>query len=153
MKQKNIIIGIILLVLVVGFIGYNYKKGGEKKEFTAEYSQLLININPGQKEDGDIVVIEKDSHEWGKMEKIKFLIARIPELTDAEKTEFLSVDENGGKLYKVDYPKFLTADEIAKLTQKKVDFSLSRPDGTANVFRAITGEQYPVISKEDIIKK
>lgn len=154
MKQKDIIIGIILIGLIAGFIGYNvYKKGGGREEFANEYDQLLININPGQKDDGDIVVIEDKNHEWGRMEKIKFLIARIPQLTDAEKTEFLSVDEKGEKLYKIDYSKFLTADEMARLARKETAFSLSRQDGTANVFRAITGEQYPIINKKDIVKK
>lgn len=103
---------------------------------TDKYNQLLVRItNPGEEGDGDIITIGGETHEWGKMEKIKFLIVTIPVLTAEEKAEFAK-EEDGRKIYRVAYEKFLTPEEIQKIKAQKEGL-----------------EKYVLISKGDVVKR
>ncbi len=131
---------------------------GSESAIAAEYDQILIKVGEsgggaGSHKDGDIVVIKGDDQKWGRMEKIKFLIVRVPKLTDEEKAEFAAADEDGLRLYGIDYTKFLTDDEVIMLRRKTAAFTLSRGANADNAFYLTTGEQYPVIGKDDIVKK
>jgi len=155
------LVAVVALVFLIGGIGASKDSSNSPKEEVAvvtEYDQLLIKVGEsgsgaGSSKDGDIIVIKGSDQKWGRMEKMKFLIVRVPKLTDEEKAEFATANEDGLRIYGVDYTKFLTEDEVNTLRQKTAAFSLARETNAANVFYATTGEQYPIISKEDIAKK
>jgi hypothetical protein len=150
MFKKYSKIGIILLIILFAGCFWGYQKFwsnspeknkteekllGNSQKVTDKFNQLLVKISAsGEADDGDIITIGGETHEWGKMEKIKFLIVTIPVLSETEKADFLKV-ENGKKIYRVAYEKFLTPEEIEKIKTEK---------GL---------EKYTLISKDDIIKR
>jgi hypothetical protein len=92
---------------------------GNSQKASDKYNQLLVRVTgPGEEGDGDIITIGGETHEWGRMEKIKFLIVTIPALSQEEKTEFAK-EEDGKKIYRVAYEKFLSAEEIVKIKAQK----------------------------------
>ena len=88
---------------------------GNSQKATDKYNQLLIKIaESGEEDDGGIITIGGETHEWGRMEKIKFLIVTIPAISLEEQAEFTKA-EDGKKVYRVAYENFLTPEEIEKI--------------------------------------
>lgn len=144
-KKFYLAIVAIIVIVVGAFVIWQKNRipNDQEEEILAnsqkasdKYSQLLVWItDPGQEGDGDIITIGGETHEWGRMEKIKFLIVAIPVLSKEEKIEFMK-QEDGKKVYRVAYEKFLSPEEIAKIKAQKEGL-----------------DKYILIKKGDIVKK
>lgn len=108
---------------------------GNSQKASDKYDQLLVRVTGlGEAGDGDIITIGGETHEWGRMEKIKFLIVTIPVLTSEEKAEFVK-EEDGQKAYRVAYEKFLSPEEIAKIKAQKEGLEKDVLIGTGDVVK------------------
>lgn len=144
-KFKIAVAASAVVLVAVGIFSYQKFWGGKavseevlgnSQKASDKYNQLLVRITePGQEGDGDIITIGGETHEWGRMEKIKFLIVTIPVLSKEEKAEFVR-EENGQKIYRVAYEKFLSAEEIQKIKAQKEGL-----------------DKHVLISKSDIVKR